>query len=141
MDRWIACLIAVFALLLLSGCVQRVLRIESDPPGASVYVNGKAAGKTPLEHPFDFYGEFEIVLRHTDHQSKRIVHEASPPWYAYFPMDMIVEFLLPIFPLHDVHRIEASLQETGKIDDALRKELDTRVRSETREGDGGTKKE
>ena len=141
MDRWIACLITVFALLLLSGCVQRVLRIESDPPGASVYVNGKAAGKTPLEHPFDFYGEFEIVLRHTDHQSKRIVHEASPPWYAYFPMDMIVEFLLPIFPLHDVHRIEASLQETGKIDDALRKELDTRVRSETREGDGGTKKE
>lgn len=141
MDRWIACLIAVFALLLLSGCVQRVLRIESDPPGASVYVNGKAAGKTPLEHPFDFYGEFEIVLRHTEHQSKRIVHEASPPWYAYFPMDMIVEFLLPIFPLHDVHRIEASLQETGKIDDALRKELDTRVRSETREGDGGTKKE
>ena len=141
MDRWIACLIAVFALLILSGCVQRVLRIESDPPGASVYVNGKAAGKTPLEHPFDFYGEFEIVLRHTDHQSKRIVHEASPPWYAYFPMDMIVEFLLPIFPLHDVHRIEASLQETGKIDDALRKELDTRVRSETREGDGGTKKE
>ena len=141
MDRWIACLIAVFALLLLSGCVQRVLRIESDPPGASVYVNGKAAGKTPLEHPFDFYGEFEIVLRHTDHQSKRIVHEASPPWYAYFPMDIIVEPLLPIFPLHDVHRIEASLQETGKIDDALRKELDTRVRSETREGDGGTKKE
>ena len=141
MDRWIACLIAVFALLLLSGCVQRILRIESDPPGASVYVNGKAAGKTPLEHPFDFYGEFEIVLRHTDHQSKRIVHEASPPWYAYFPMDMIVEFLLPIFPLHDVHRIEASLQKTAKIDDALRKELDTRVRSETREGDGGTKKE
>ena len=79
MDRWIACLIAVFALLLLSGCVQRILRIESDPPGASVYVNGKAAGKTPLEHPFDFYGEFEIVLRHADHQSKRIVHEASPP--------------------------------------------------------------
>ena len=141
MDRWIACLIAVFALLLLSGCVQRILRIESDPPGASVYVNGEAAGKTPLEHPFDFYGKFEIVLRHADHQSKRIVHEASPPWYAYFPMDMIVEFLLPIFPLHDVHRIEASLQKTGKIDDALRKELDTRVRSETREGDGGTKKE
>ena len=139
MDRWITRLIAVFMLLLLSGCAQRILHIETQPPGADVYINGEAAGKTPLDHPFDFYGKFEIVLRHTDHQSRRIIHEASPPWYAYFPMDIIVEFILPVFPLRDVHRIEASLQKAGKIDEALRKNLDEKVQAESAEG-GGKKK-
>ena len=139
MDRWITCLIATFVLLLLSGCAQRILHIESQPPGADVYINGEAAGRTPLEHPFDFYGKFEIVLRHTNHQSRRIVHEASPPWYAYFPIDIIVEFVLPVFPLRDVHRIEASLQKAGKIDDALRKDLDKKVQAESPEGGGKEK--
>lgn len=139
MDRWITCLIATFMLLLLSGCAQRILHIESQPPGADVYINGEAAGRTPLEHPFDFYGKFEIVLRHTNHQSRRIVHEASPPWYAYFPIDVIVEFVLPVFPLRDVHRIEASLQKAGKIDDALRKDLDEKVQAESPEGGGKEK--
>tara|TARA_B100000678_G_scaffold227618_1_gene195539 strand:- start:773 stop:1192 length:420 start_codon:yes stop_codon:yes gene_type:complete len=139
MDRWITRLIAVFMLLLLSGCAQRILHIETQPPGADVYINGEAAGKTPLDHPFDFYGKFEIVLRHTDHQSRRIIHEASPPWYAYFPMDIIVEFILPVFPLRDVHRIEASLQKAGKIDEALRKNLDEKVQAESPEGGGKEK--
>ena len=139
MDRWITCLIATFMLLLLSGCAQRILHIESQPPGADVYINGEAAGRTPLEHPFDFYGKFEIVLRHTNHQSRRIVHEASPPWYAYFPIDVIVEFVLPVFPLRDVHRIEASLQKAGKIDDALRKDLDEKVQAARPEGGGKEK--
>ena len=139
MDRWITRLIAVFMLLLLSGCAQRILHIETQPPGADVYINGEAAGKTPLDHPFDFYGKFEIVLRHTDHQSRRIIHEASPPWYAYFPMDIIVEFILPVFPLRDVHRIEASLQKAGKIDEALRKNLDEKVQAERPEGGGKEK--
>ena len=139
MDRWITRLIAVFMLLLLSGCAQRILHIETRPPGADVYINGEAAGKTPLDHPFDFYGKFEIVLRHTDHQSRRIIHEASPPWYAYFPMDIIVEFILPVFPLRDVHRIEASLQKAGKIDEALRKNLDEKVQAESPKGGGKEK--
>ena len=139
MDRWITRLIAVFMLLLLSGCAQRILHIETQPPGADVYINGEAAGKTPLDHPFDFYGKFEIVLRHTDHQSRRIIHEASPPWYAYFPMDIIVEFILPVFPLRDVHRIEASLQKAGKIDEALRKNLDEKVQAESPKGGGKEK--
>ena len=139
MDRWITRLIAVFMLLLLSGCAQRILHIETQPPGADVYINGEAAGKTPLDHPFDFYGKFELVLRHTDHQSRRIIHEASPPWYAYFPMDIIVDFILPVFPLRDVHRIEASLQKAGKIDEALRKDLDEKVQAESPEGGGKEK--
>ena len=46
-----------------AGCVERMLQIRSDPSGASVYVNGKPAGTTPLEHSFDYYGTFEVALR------------------------------------------------------------------------------
>ena len=87
-------------------------------------------------HGFDFYGEFEIVLRLDDHRSRRISHEASAPWYAYFPVDLVVEFLLPIFPIRDVHRVDAKLEKAGKIDEALRKDLDARVEAETRQGPG-----
>lgn len=131
MDRLTTGLTVILLCLATTGCVHRILRIESDPPGASVHVNGEAAGTTPLEHPFDFYGEFEIVLRLEDHRSERIIHAASAPWYAYFPMDLIVEFLLPIFPIRDVRRVEVSMQKTGKIDEALRKDLDARVKAET----------
>lgn len=132
MNRLTIGLTLMLTCLASTGCVQRILQVESDPPGASVQINGKAAGTTPLEHPFDFYGEFEIVLRLDDHRSKRIIHKASAPWYAYFPVDLVVEFLLPVFPIRDVHRVEASMEKAGKIDEALRKDLDARVKAETR---------
>ncbi len=136
MDRLITGITVILACLASTGCVQRILQVESEPPGASVQINGEAAGKTPLEHPFDFYGEFEIVLRLDKHQSKRIIHETSAPWHAYFPVDLVVEFLLPIIPIRDVHRVEATLEKTGQIDEALRKDLDDRVKAETLQGTG-----
>ena len=37
------------ALAILQGCgVQRTLQIESDPPGALVYLNGDEVGRTPM---------------------------------------------------------------------------------------------
>ena len=131
MERLSTGITVILTCLASTGCVQRILQVESEPPGASVHINGEAAGKTPLEHPFDFYGEFEIVLRLDDYRSKRIIHEASAPWHAYFPVDLVVEFLLPIFPIRDVHRVETRLEKTGKIDEALRKDLDARVKAET----------
>ncbi len=136
MDRLTTGITVILTCLASTGCVQRILQVESEPPGASVHINGEAAGKTPLEYPFDFYGEFEIVLRLDDHRSRRISHEASAPWYAYFPVDLVVEFLLPIFPIRDVHRVDAKLEKTGKIDEALRKDLDARVEAETSQGPG-----
>ncbi len=135
MDRISTGITVLLTCLASTGCVQRILQIESEPPGASVHINGEAAGKTPLEHPFDFYGEFEIVLRLDDHQSRRILHETPVPWHAYFPADLFVEFLLPI-PIRDVHRVETKLEKTGKIDEALRKDLDERVKAETRQEPG-----
>ena len=105
MDRLSTGITVILTCLASTGCVQRILQVESEPPGASVHINGAAAGKTPLEHPFDFYGEFEIVLRLDKHQSKRIIHEASAPWHAYFPVDLVVAFVDTKLPHPAEHRV------------------------------------
>ena len=58
MNRLTTGITVILTCLASTGCVQRILQVESAPPGASVHINGEAAGTTPLEHPFDFYGEF-----------------------------------------------------------------------------------
>jgi hypothetical protein len=75
--------------------VERLLSIRSEPPGARVYVNGEEAGATPLEHPFAFYGTFDIALRAPGHLSTRRLEPVRPPWYQVFPLDLVAEHLVP----------------------------------------------
>src|SRR5262245_32199714 len=57
-------LLAFFLLpLAASGCVTRTLRVETDPPGARVWIDGVEAGPSPVEVPFTHYGAREIEAR------------------------------------------------------------------------------
>ena len=38
-------------------------RVQSDPPGALVYLNGEEVGRTPLAHDFLWYGNYDVELR------------------------------------------------------------------------------
>lgn len=88
------------ALCASTGCIQRTLRIETDPPGASVWVNGDAAGTTPAEVPFVSYGAVEIFMQMDDHATRKEVVRLRPPWYAVFPIDFVSDVLYP-GTLHD----------------------------------------
>ncbi len=48
--------------LLLSGCVKRTILIQSDPPGATVFINGHQAGVTPLDYPFIIHGRYRFTV-------------------------------------------------------------------------------
>jgi hypothetical protein len=39
-------------LLVATGCVQRTMRVDSNPPGAIVWMNDQEIGRTPLERDF-----------------------------------------------------------------------------------------
>ena len=93
---------------LLSGCVERYLNIRSDPPGATIYVNGAEVGEAPVQHPFVWYGTYDIQARRDGHESVRREHAVSPPWYQVFPLDFFAELLWP-FTLTDEHEIEVVL--------------------------------
>lgn len=88
--------LAVAGLLLLApGCVRRALVVESEPPGAEVWIDGENLGPSPVRVPFDHYGRREIVLSKGGYALIRGTREIAAPWYERFPLDFFAENLWP----------------------------------------------
>ncbi len=98
-----------------SGCVERVLYLRSDPPGAKVVVNGRPVGETPLAMPFETYGVFEVVA-HDVHGYRRLRTsvEAKPPWYERIPIDFFAENVWP-FTIRDRHEVLLTLEPAAAL--------------------------
>jgi hypothetical protein len=99
-------------LLLLTGagCVERSLYIRSEPPGATIYLDGDRVGTTPLELPFSWYGEREVMLELTHYGTVKEIEAIPPPWWQIFPLDFITDVLIP-FPIRDRRTFEYRLEE------------------------------
>ena len=86
-----------------AGCAERTLRVETEPPGARVWVDGVAVGTSPVEVPFTHYGAREIEARTDGFAPATTVVELDPPLWSRFPFDLFLEVLLP------VRRVDARL--------------------------------
>ena len=134
------------AALLASGCVERLLQVRSEPPGARVFVNGQEVGETPLDHSFSFYGTLAVVLRRSGYESHQAVVKLEPPWYEYFPLDFLAENLLP-WTLQDHHLVRVELEPLENLeekeradevrDELMRKAAEARQSLETAKPGGG----
>jgi hypothetical protein len=87
-----ALLLAAFSL---SGCVERLLAIHSDPPGAAVYLDGEKAGTTPCEITYTWYGTRVLVLELRGYSLVRQEVVLNPPWWQIIPVDFITDVVLP----------------------------------------------
>jgi len=106
------------ALAVAGGCVKKSFGVRTEPPGATVYLDGLELGKTPIDYvPFDFYGTREIVLHKPGYLSERRIVEIEQPWYSYFPVDIVSELVIPwdipdrrryFFPMKPAELIEDS---------------------------------
>jgi hypothetical protein len=92
----------------LSGCVEQTLSIQSNPPGAIVYLNGQEVGSTPLTRDFTFYGDYDVVLRKDGYQTLKTDKEMHAPIYQWVPLDLVME-LMP-FRVKDQRHWEFTLQ-------------------------------
>jgi len=81
---WLAC-----------GCVERIARIQTDPPGAFVVVNDEEAGISPVRFSFLWYGDYDIMARKPGYQTLKTHYQINAPWYQYPPIDLVVETLIP----------------------------------------------
>jgi hypothetical protein len=88
-------LFAVAVLAASTGCVERRFRIESNPPGAYLYVNNTAYGPTPIDVPFLYYGKYDMMLVKEGFQTLRVKEPVDPPWYQYPVIDFFAEALYP----------------------------------------------
>jgi PEGA domain len=81
------------------GCVERILTVQSNPPGALVYLNGQEMGRTPVQRDFTWYGTYDVTVRHEGYETIKKPEPVIAPIYEWVPFDLVAE-LLPI-PLKD----------------------------------------
>ncbi|NUN50316.1 MAG: PEGA domain-containing protein [Candidatus Brocadiae bacterium] len=98
-----------------AGCVERELRVESDPPGADLYIDGVKAGTTPHVEPFTFYGARRLTFRLDGHVPQETVVPIRPPWFQVLPLDFFFELLWP-WTLRDERRVSVVLEPLSEAD-------------------------
>jgi hypothetical protein len=103
----------------LTGCVERLIKVSTDPPGALVWLNDQEVGVTPVTVPFTWYGRYELAVRKQGFQTIKTSRKTPVPLYQWPILDFFSETLLP-FRLVDRHHWHYQLTPTSPTDtDAL----------------------
>jgi hypothetical protein len=106
------------AIALAAGCgVERTLRLESDPPGALVYLNGEEIARTPAEVPLEWYGKYDVAVRLEGYETLKDERWVVAPWWQWPPIDLVAE-LVPL-PLRDRRRLSFMLKPEGRLDEGV----------------------
>ncbi|MEC8555391.1 MAG: PEGA domain-containing protein [Planctomycetota bacterium] len=71
------------------------MEIRTNPAGASVYVDKKFIGNSPISTSFTYYGTREIEVVRDGFRTEKIFKKMSPPWYQIPPIDFVSEVLWP----------------------------------------------
>lgn len=120
--RNMALLMVAVLVLSTAGCVERMISIRSDPPGAPVWVDERRVGVTPVEYGFAHYGSRRVRVGpiRTEHgkvqyAEQEKVFDIRAPWYEKFPIDFFFEALYPV-KLVDQHELPLLVLEEPKMD-------------------------
>jgi hypothetical protein len=73
----------------LTGCVERQIRVTSQPAGARVWLNDQEIGVTPCEADFTFYGGYDVRLEKPGYEPVHELRTAKAPHHEYPGADLI----------------------------------------------------
>ena len=108
MKRFLVPLACIFAIFSGSGgCIERILTIQTNPPGAIVELNAQEMGRTPVSRDFTWYGTYDVTIRRQGYETLKTSAKVYAPFYEWIPFDLITE-LLP-FPFKDHHNFTYDL--------------------------------
>ena len=79
--------------LLLSGCVERKLTINTQPQGAIVLLNDEEIGTSPATVSFNWYGDYNVTIRKEGFETLKTHRLLKGPWYDKFPFDFFAQIL------------------------------------------------
>ncbi|MDD5064183.1 MAG: PEGA domain-containing protein [Phycisphaerae bacterium] len=88
-------IIALFVSILLAGCVERKLTINTDPQGAIVVLNDEEIGTSPVTTSFEWYGDYNVRISKEGFETLKTHRKLKAPWYDYFPFDFFANCLNP----------------------------------------------
>ena len=84
-----------------NGC-RRAVRLRGtaihhriEPAGRTVYVEGQQKGATPLELPFQNYGNHDFTLVKEGYETRTYHARVRMPWFEWFPLDFFSENVYP----------------------------------------------
>ncbi len=115
----------------LAGCVERTIKITSNPPGARVFLNDEEIGTTPVKTTFLWYGDYDVILRKDGYKTLKTHHRVTPPWYEVPPLDFVSECLVAA-TIHDDHALptyELTPTDTPDVDAIVERAVQLRGRA------------
>lgn len=83
------------AAVLLSGCVERKLTINTEPQGAVIVLNDEEIGVSPVTVGFNWYGDYKVRISKEGFETLNTHRELKGPAHDGFPLDFFAEVLWP----------------------------------------------
>ena len=130
--NWLFRVLAVGLLAsLVGGCVERRMKIQTDPPGALVVVNDEEVGISPVTFSFLWYGDYDIILRKPGFQTLSTHYRVKAPWYQWPPFDLVAETMVParICDEHVLPTFELEPATTPMVSDVVQRAAELRNRA------------
>ena len=89
------CLMCVVmtAAVILGGCVERKLTINTEPQGALIVLNDEEIGTSPVTVAFNWYGDYSVRINKEGYQSLNTHKVLEQPRKDKFPFDFYYEVL------------------------------------------------
>lgn len=75
------------SVLILTGCVERKLTINTQPQGSLVVLNDEEIGTSPVTVSFEWYGDYCVRISKEGYQTLNTHRRLKGPWYDAFPFD------------------------------------------------------
>ena len=98
--RVVTAITLVACVAALGGCVERRLFIDSDPPGALVWLNDAQLGRTPVDVRIVHDGTYDLRLEKEGFEPAVMGAKVDGPLIDAVPLDLVVE-LLPANVRHE----------------------------------------
>jgi len=83
------------SVVVLSGCVERQLTINTVPTEALVVLNDEEVGFSPVTVSFNWYGDYNVRISKAGYETLKTHRELKGPWYDAFPFDFFAETIWP----------------------------------------------
>jgi len=87
--------VIITAVIILSGCVERRLTINTAPQGALVVLNDEEIGESPVTVSFNWYGDYNVRISKAGFETLKTHRKLQGPWYDKFPFDFFAQIFNP----------------------------------------------
>jgi hypothetical protein len=84
-----------FPAIVLAGCVERKLTINTEPPGAKILLNDQEIGISPVTVPFNWYGDYWVRISKDGYETLDTHRNLKAPLHDHPPFDFATQILYP----------------------------------------------